>query len=236
MRTFLIVNADDFGASPGINRGILEAHQRGILTSTSLMVNMPASEAAAAMGRALPELSVGLHADLTAELADLSEGLAQRLAAALAAQLRRFEKLMRRAPTHLDSHHNTHRDPRALPHFVELAQRHGLPLREHSPVRYFSKFYGQWGGATHPEQISAQSLARMLRTEIGEGITELSCHPGYVEPDFVSGYAAERELEVRALCDPVIRHILTQREIQLVSYHQLHRLIPTAKERSLCLQ
>ncbi|PYR01516.1 MAG: hypothetical protein DMF97_07400, partial [Acidobacteria bacterium] len=33
---YLIVNADDFGASSGINRGILEAHQRGILTSTSL--------------------------------------------------------------------------------------------------------------------------------------------------------------------------------------------------------
>ena len=38
---YLIVNGDDFGASRGINRGILEAHQDGILTSTSLFVDRP---------------------------------------------------------------------------------------------------------------------------------------------------------------------------------------------------
>src|SRR5213078_1507398 len=46
-----IINADDFGASRGINRGILEAHERGILTSTSLLVDWPASEEAAALSR-----------------------------------------------------------------------------------------------------------------------------------------------------------------------------------------
>ena len=45
MSRYLIVNADDLGLSPGVNRGILEAHQRGILTSTTAMVNMPAVEA-----------------------------------------------------------------------------------------------------------------------------------------------------------------------------------------------
>jgi len=47
---------------------------------------------------------------------------------------------MGRPPTHLDSHHNVHREPQPLPCFVELAAEHGLPLREHSPVRYFSTF------------------------------------------------------------------------------------------------
>jgi hypothetical protein len=41
-----------------------------------------------------------------------------------------------------------------------------MPLREHSPVGYFSKFYGQWGGKTHLEQISVESLARSPQTEI----------------------------------------------------------------------
>jgi predicted glycoside hydrolase/deacetylase ChbG (UPF0249 family) len=54
-----IVNADDFGQSAGINRGIVEAHQRGIVTSASLMVRWhAASEAAAAYARAHPRLSV----------------------------------------------------------------------------------------------------------------------------------------------------------------------------------
>ena len=57
---YLIVNADDFGASHGINRGIQEAHQRGILTSTSLLVNAAVSREAAELSRTAPELSVGL--------------------------------------------------------------------------------------------------------------------------------------------------------------------------------
>ncbi len=57
---YLIVNGDDLGASRGVNRGIIEAHQRGILTSTSLMVNAARSEEAAEFGRTAVELSVGL--------------------------------------------------------------------------------------------------------------------------------------------------------------------------------
>ncbi len=49
----LIVNADDFGRSPGINRGILETHLRGIVTSTTVMVNFP--DAAPGLERALTE-------------------------------------------------------------------------------------------------------------------------------------------------------------------------------------
>jgi predicted glycoside hydrolase/deacetylase ChbG (UPF0249 family) len=116
---YLIVNGDDFGASIGISRGILEAHQHGILTSTSFMVDTPASEAAADLARALPGLSVGLHADLAAELKEPGAGLDKRVAAELDRQLRRFEELMGRGPTHLDSHHNVHRDARAHAHFLE---------------------------------------------------------------------------------------------------------------------
>jgi chitin disaccharide deacetylase len=227
----LIVNGDDFGASLGISRGILEAHEHGVLTSTSLMVNTPVSEAAARLARSARGLSVGLHADLTAEMREPDITLGRRLAAELDRQLQRFEKLMHRGPTHLDAHHNLHRDQRALPHFLELAERHGLPLREHSPVRYLPDFYGQWGGATHREQISPEGLARLLETEIGEGITELSCHPGYVEPSFVTSYAAERAVEVRTLCDPLIRQVLAEEAIQLVNYHDLARLVPGLAEK-----
>ena len=63
-RRLLIVNADDFGMSAGINRGIAEAHERGIVTSTSLMVRWPAAKDAAVYARARPALGVGLHLDL----------------------------------------------------------------------------------------------------------------------------------------------------------------------------
>ena len=48
---YVIVNADDFGSSEGINRGIIEAHETGIVTSASLMVNAPATEAAVELAR-----------------------------------------------------------------------------------------------------------------------------------------------------------------------------------------
>src|SRR5438093_4963081 len=100
---FLIVNGDDFGASRGINRGILEAQRCGILTSTSLLVNAAESEAAAELSGAVPEMAVGLHADVRNELT--TNTAAHGLREALRAQLARFEQLMGRAPTHLDSHH-----------------------------------------------------------------------------------------------------------------------------------
>jgi len=225
---YLIVNADDFGASPGVNRGILEAHQRGILTSTSLLVNRAASEAAAALGHDAPELSIGLHVDLRNESSLSVTDFQRRTREELRAQLRRFEELMGRPPTHLDSHHNVHRDPQLLPHFVKLAADYSLPLREHSSVRYFSKFYGQWGGRTHLEQISTENLVRMLKTEIAEGITELSCHPGYADPDYPGSYARERAAELQTLCDPVIREVLAACSIQLTNYSSLGELVAGA--------
>ncbi|PYS69828.1 MAG: hypothetical protein DMF73_14065 [Acidobacteria bacterium] len=55
---YLIVNADDFGQSPGINRGVIEAHENGIVTSASLMVRWPAAAEAAQYARGHPDLSV----------------------------------------------------------------------------------------------------------------------------------------------------------------------------------
>jgi predicted glycoside hydrolase/deacetylase ChbG (UPF0249 family) len=61
---YLIVNADDFGQSPGINRGIIEAHEQGIVTSASLMTRWLAAGEAALYAKQFPKLSVGLHLDL----------------------------------------------------------------------------------------------------------------------------------------------------------------------------
>src|SRR5437879_11805701 len=64
VRRYLIVNADDFGQSPGVNRGIIEAHEHGIVTSTSLMVRWPAAAEAVEYVRKRPGFSLGLHIDL----------------------------------------------------------------------------------------------------------------------------------------------------------------------------
>jgi chitin disaccharide deacetylase len=229
---YLIVNGDDLGVSPGINRGIIEAHRRGPLTSASLIVNLAASQQAARLTRELPALSVGLHANLMdpsgRPLVDLETG--EHCRAILQQQLHSFQQLTGHPPTHVDSHHNLHRRPELLPYFLELAGRYGLPLRAHSPVRYFSKFYGQWGGKTHLEQISVQGLIRLLETEITEGFTELSCHPGYCDPKLQSTYRIEREVELRSLCDPLVHKSLSVRQIQLVNFRDAMQVLADATQ------
>ncbi len=64
IRRYLIVNADDFGLSFGVNRGIIEAFEHGVVTSASLMVNWIGAAEAAAYARQHPTLSLGLHIDL----------------------------------------------------------------------------------------------------------------------------------------------------------------------------
>jgi len=60
----LIVSADDLGLTRGINRGIGHAHEHGIVTSASLLVNMPALEDALEMASDYPALDLGLHFNL----------------------------------------------------------------------------------------------------------------------------------------------------------------------------
>ena len=227
---YLIVNADDFGASRGINYGIIDAHRRGILTSTSLLVDAPWSEEAAKLSRAVPNLSVGLHVHFAKGGAKTvaAQGDGDNCRAKLCRQFSRFEELIGQPPTHLDSHHNMHRDLRLLPHFLHFAREHALSLREHSPIRCFTKFYGQWGGESHPEQISPASLVRMLEVELEKGVTELSCHPGYVDSSLSSSYAIERQIELLTLCDPIIRQLLTRQSIQLLNHREAASLFATS--------
>ena len=226
----VVVNGDDLGASPGVNRGIVEAHQRGVLTSTSLMVDMPASREGADLARGLPSLGVGRHAHLSDVGGRVRAGLesSEHCRAVLWRQLERFDELVGRPPTHLDSHHNVHRDPRLLPLFLELADGLRIPLREHSPVRHVGSFYGRWSGESHVEQISVAGLIRLLETETRDGVTEIACHPGYPDPQLRSSYLAEREAEVRTLCDPAVRNFLSARHIRLVDFPEAMDLLADA--------
>ena len=226
---YLIVNADDFGASSGINRGILEAHERGVLTSTSLMVNMPAVAEAVRSSRDYPALSIGLHVNFTNEsegpVVEINDTDACR--AELARQFDQFAAVMGRLPSHIDSHHHVHRRRNLLPLFQDVAARHRLPLREHSPVRFFKRFYAQWDNDTHLDWIGTENLIRLLEAALGDGVTELGCHPGYVDPLFPTVYNTERETELQTLCDPTLRAWLAGAGVALVNYDAVSSLAET---------
>jgi chitin disaccharide deacetylase len=230
-RRVLIVNADDFGRSPGVNRGIIEAFEDGIVTSASLMVRWPAAAEAAVYARAHPSLSVGLHVDLSEWVYANEEwspvyqvvpdGDPAALAEEVARQVAWFRELLGRDPTHLDSHQHVHRSDPGRSVLVNLAAQLGIPLRECDPrVRYAGDFYGQSGkGDPLPEYIGVDALLGILH-DLPPGITELGCHPGD-GTDLDSTYAQERLIEVRTLCDPRVRTALEAERIILHSYHDL---------------
>jgi chitin disaccharide deacetylase len=232
----LIVNADDFGQSTGINRGIIEAHERGIVTSVSLMVRWPAAVEAASYARRSPGLSTGLHVDLGEWTCH--QGVWRALYVVVPVddpaavkdeiwrQVLRFRELMGRDPTHIDSHQHQHRREPASSIMDALARDLGVPLRERDGrLHYTGVFFGQTAhGRPWPEAITQSALIRTLET-LPRGLTELSCHPGYAE-DLETMYRDERAREVAVLCDPRVRHTIERMQIQLASFACL------AEERS----
>jgi chitin disaccharide deacetylase len=227
----LIVNADDFGQSHGINRGVIEAYEKGIVTSASLMVRWPAAEAAADYAGKHPDFSLGLHLDLCEWICrdDNWEPLyevvpvddAEAVKHEVARQLDKFERLVGHEPSHLDSHQHVHRTEPVRSIMVETARRLAVPLRDFSnEVKYCGSFYGQGAnGYPYPEGISVSDLIDCLRS-LPAGVTELGCHPGWPD-DLSSMYTTERMTEIEVLCDPAVRAAIVEGEIRLSSFRNL---------------
>jgi predicted glycoside hydrolase/deacetylase ChbG (UPF0249 family) len=150
---FVVINADDLGLAPGVNRGIFEAHAAGTLSSASMMVSGAAfAEAAEQVQRVAPQLGVGLHLNLVSgtplasvpSLVDPEtrqfhplDVLARRAVAGQvdAADVRRECEAQLAAlvalgitPTHLDSHRHAHALPGVLPAVAAVAEDASIPV------------------------------------------------------------------------------------------------------------
>ena len=227
----LIVNADDFGQSPGVNRGIIRAHEHGIVTSASLMVRWPAAYEAAEYARSRPELGLGLHVDFgewmyrSGEWVPLYEVVVLEDSKAVQTevdwQLDRFHQLTGRDPDHIDSHQHFHTREEIRPIFEDVARRLGASLRTCGPtVRYCGEFYGQTAeGEAFPEGITLAHLAGILQ-RLDSGFTELSCHPAE-DADLNTMYREERRQELAVLCDPAASEAVNAAGVELCSFSDL---------------
>jgi len=228
---YLIVNADDFGQSHSVNWGIIEAHERGIVTSASLMVRWPAAAEAAVYSRQHPNLSLGLHVDFGEwayrgddwvslyQVVPINDTTA--VADEVSRQLTTFRRLVGKDPTHIDSHQHVHLWEPLRTVLTEVARDLTVPLRHCSAeVRYRGDFYGQTAeGIPFPDAISVDGLIKILET-LPPGCTELGCHPG-LGNDLDTMYCSERAEEVKVLCDPRVRTSIVAMGIELRSFLHL---------------
>jgi predicted glycoside hydrolase/deacetylase ChbG (UPF0249 family) len=150
----LIVNADDFGLTPGVNRAILELHQAGVLTSATLMARASATNEAIEIARATPSLGVGCHIVLVdgdplrlpSNLPTLTNPDTSRFYPTLGTFLKRLVREKIRASeieleargqiewlqsrglalTHIDTHKHTHMFPRVLCPILRAAGSCGI--------------------------------------------------------------------------------------------------------------
>jgi predicted glycoside hydrolase/deacetylase ChbG (UPF0249 family) len=240
----VVINADDFGLSDGVCKGILQAMHCGRVSSTSAMLCVPGS--VELLTRAVDDLAgrVGVHLQLTngtpclppeavPTLVDADGEFPRQkignvstieVAREWRAQIDRLRDLSLH-PTHLDTHHHVHRDPALLAVVADLARELGVAVRPLSAamtaqlrahgVRCADACQYSWFGG----DLSPRSLASALAAHAGRGaIVELMCHPGMVDENLRarSTYATERERELATLCSDELAPLFESLDIAIV--------------------
>lgn len=237
----LIINADDFGLCDGVTLGILKAHQDGILTSTTCMMNMPHIEEYLSLASHFPHLGLGVHLVLTigqpltmGSFCDENGNFKSRntypdrkvivkqdeLYLEWKAQIDKFIQLTGHKPTHLDSHHHVHLLPGNIDIALKLAKEYDLPLRQeyylqtdYENVIFKEVFYNQ--------AVSLSTLKDICH--FSDDVFEMMCHPAFIDPFLYnnSSYNIQRIKELDILCSQEAKDIT--KSIQLINYGQVKK-------------
>src|SRR6266851_5285681 len=222
----LIVNADDFGWSEGVNRGIVEAYRNGIVTSATLLANGAAFDGAVQLAGQERRLGVCVHLNLSDgapllprwevpslvnEQGHFSGGPMKLVARMLAGKLRSAEveaewdaqigkvKKAGIQPTHLDGHKHVHMLPALFPIVLRLAKRHGI-----SAVRVSVEHFLGWNGTLRRNRRDAAGILRqraqacVLGWMAGDAREQLR-RAGLACPDFFCGLTQTGFLDAKAI-------------------------------------
>ena len=224
----LIVNADDFGLTKGVSEAIVDAHRHGIVSSTTLMANGEAFEAAAALSRQTPGLGIGVHLNLSEgvpvsparripSLVDadgrlhltpvqLWKGIATRQVsvADIESELRAQIAKIRRAgilPTHLDGHKHVHVLPGVSDIVIGLAREFSIPSVR-CPVEEHHGFLSMaWGGRGSRVSMLKQHLVGRGVTAFARRFQQRLAEAGLHRPTHFYGLSSTGFLDTRGIRD-----------------------------------
>ncbi|MBC1969571.1 carbohydrate deacetylase [Listeria marthii] len=243
----LIINADDFGFTRAINYGIIDAHNLGVLTSTTLMVTMPAFEHAVELSKQTPTLGIGLHLNLTlgkpmtngASLVDETGEMIkpkfitpdypyveEEVYQEFKAQYQRFVQFMKKKPSHLDSHlFSTDIYQAAINAAKRLTEEVGIPLRNHD-TNGFEHVEFMWEKPLEIPYGAYENLDYIYdyaSSILCYDYVEIMTHPGYLDSFILenSTFSMPRANELESLISTRMRQFINDNIVELISYHDI---------------
>ncbi|NSW10294.1 carbohydrate deacetylase [Enterococcus faecalis] len=247
--SLLIINADDFGYSEGINYGIIDSFKNGILTSTTLMANMPGFDHAVKLAKENPELGIGVHLTLTCDQPVLDshrtivdeQNFFNKLYFYEGKFSIDYEELYREwkaqiekvihagiKPTHLDSHHHVNTIPGITEVFVKLAEEYDLPVRGNFNVPGHlitcDRFFNNFDGLGLDKDIWKMMTDRNLVEDcLNYKTVEVMCHPGYVDAELLDRFSFTdgRPYICRELQEKKYKKLFAEKNIKLGTYHEI---------------
>lgn len=207
-KRYLIVNADDFGYSYGINKGIIESHTKGIVTSTSVMVDSIAAHEAVNLID-YPDLSIGLHFVPSSSLSIEKE---------LKRQVDKFVEILDAKPDHIDVHKRLNLTGEIEKVLREYSKAHKVPVRRLGCAKFIDSFYGP-----HAKGDLSVNQLKSAINEATDEYNEIMCHVGYSD-DYLrktSSYNDPREEELKSICDPSIKDYTQEQGLTLINWHSI---------------
>jgi len=225
----LIINADDFGYRSLINKGIIYAHQNGLVKSTSMLVDRDAFDESVILAKENPNLGIGLHIDIDKFfIIDHDAGIAKGwidgkipdMAVVKSDIKRQIDKLLSAGINidHFDSHHHTHLYPEIIHIVIELCKEYNI-----GAMRFFERFYS--------DKIFAEKIKQTLidnnikipdcfiegwyygNVDEAQSVTEIMTHPGYGE--------IWREAEVGPCCDKMLSEYCQRNDIKIIKFSEI---------------
>jgi hypothetical protein len=251
----LIINADDFGMSRGVNLGILDGFKRGVVTSSTIMMNMPYAEEAVRLAIE-NRLDVGIHLVLTAGKplstdvptltgndGNFKKRNVQLQEYNLEEVEREFRKQVERAlrmglvPTHIDSHHHIHGEAGISEIVGDLARELKVPIRVMNRKQIPEAFRDlkspdKMVSKFYGEDLTLEAFEKILTDNMKYEVVELMCHPAYLDTYLLyqSSYGIPRVKEMDILTSDEAKEIIHRLGIELISYADLSKDPVTAGE------
>ncbi len=210
----LIVNADDFGISPGISHGILYAIRKGIVTSTSILLNRNHLSHTQKLVQQNSDINWGIH--IQVEDKNIT---AESIVAKTNEQLGVFQRYFKFKPTHLDYHKGFKFSKKMYFKIRMLVKKQQLEFRYDNNHYIETRFYGLISGRPTPENISTSHLISCLDS-LEPGSTELICHPGWTSNRLKDPYRMQRNREVEVLTSDKVKNAIKRKRIDLIDFRQ----------------